>query len=324
MLKWVGRILYIIIISLLSLQIYSYAYYSKLQEYYTDHVEEHLNDNEVYLNGINTLMGIDYYRESPVLYSFSSTEGDFQFSVNVYAVGVNAEDLYYDGLMIFVNNVSITKDSLLIADPILKISVELDQATLLVGETLSDTGSIYFDPSQPFAYYNVPVLFLFDAADYLKVPDEDSFANIDRILIEYSDGEKDEDNVLIFDESALFIASKEIISDAAYHKDTTFNINVDDYRLRDDFVNRVPTDAEIVTFGLNADHGDLNAYNWSVWKIMLIYVALLSVITYLLFFHKMVREHYKNKNYIPKTTTANTVTAEPIFKDPDINQKDGR
>jgi hypothetical protein len=324
MLKWVGRILYIIIISLLSLQIYSYAYYSKLQEYYTDNVEEHLNDNEVYLNGINTLMGIDYYRETPVLYSFSNTTGDFQFSVNVYAVGVNAKDVYYDGLMIFVNNVSITKESTVIEDPILKISVELDQATLLVDEELSDTGSIYFDPSQPFAYYNVPVLFLFDADDYLKVPDEDAFAVINRILVEYSDGEKDEDNALIFDDSALFIASKEAISDAAYHKDTAFDINVEDYKLRDDFADQVPTDAEIIAFGLNADHGDLNAYNWTVWKIMLIYIALVIVVTYLLFFHKMVREHFKTKNYIPRSNTGNTVTAEPIFKDPDINQKDGR
>ncbi len=324
MLKWVGRILYIIIISLLSLQIYSYAYYSKLQEYYTDNVEEHLNDNEVYLNGINTLMGIDYYRETPVLYSFSSTTGDFQFSVNVYAVGVNAEDAYYDGLMIFVNNVIITKDSAVIEEPIIKISVELDQATLLVGEELSNTGSIYFDPSQPFAYYNVPVLFLFDAEDYLKVPDVDAFANIERILIEYSNGEKNEDNALVYDESALFIASNEAISDAAYHKDTTFSINVDDYRLRDDFADQVPTDAEIITFGLNADRGDLNAYNWTVWKTMLIYIALVIVITYLLFFHKMVREHFKTKNYTPKTSTGNTVTAEPIFKDPDVNQKDGR
>ncbi|HBG32376.1 MAG TPA: hypothetical protein DEG42_06845 [Acholeplasmataceae bacterium] len=324
MLKWVGRILYIIVISLLSLQIYSYAYYSKLQEYYMDHVEENLNDNEVYLNGINTLMGIDYYRESPILYSFSSTAGDYQFSVNVYAVGVNAKDLYYDGLMIFVNNVSIMKDSAVIEDPILKISVELDQSTLLVGEELSDTGSIYFDPSQPFAYYNVPVLFLFDADDYLKVPDEDAFAVIDRILVEYSDGEKDEDNALIFDDSALFIASRELISDAAYHKDTAFDINVEDYKLRDDFADQVPTDAEILTFGLNADHGDLDAYNWTVWKTMLIYVALVIVVTYLLFFHKMVREHFKTKNYIPRNNTGNTITVEPIFKDPDINQKDGR
>jgi len=324
MLKWVGRILYIIMISLLSLQIYSYAYYSKLQEYYMDHVEENLNNNEAYLNGINTLMGIDYYRESPILYSFSSTAGDYQFSVNVYAVGVNAKDLYYDGLMIFVNNVSITKDSAVIEDPILKISVELDQATLLVGEELSDTGSIYFDPSQPFAYYNVPVLFLFDADDYLKVPDEDAFAVINRILVEYSDGEKDEDNALIFDDSALFIASREVISDAAYHKDTTLTINVDDYRLRDDFADQIPTDAEIIAFGLNADHGDLDAYNWTVWKIMLIYITLVIVVTYLLFFHKMVREHFKTKNYIPRNNTGNTITAEPIFKDPDINQKDGR
>ncbi|PKK97188.1 MAG: hypothetical protein CVV58_02505, partial [Tenericutes bacterium HGW-Tenericutes-3] len=221
MLKWVGRILYVMVISLLSLQVYSFAYYSKLQEYYTDNVADNINDDALLLNGVNTLMGIDYYREAPVLYEYIKDDGDFQVTVRAYAVGIMSNDEYYDGFVILVNNVRIVENSEVLENPIIKISVEIDTNTLNVDNELTNRGSVFFDSEQPFAYYNVPVLFLFDAEDYLKVPGEETYANLTRIEVEYSNREVDEDDLVIYNETPLFLATTAATSESARNKDAT-------------------------------------------------------------------------------------------------------
>ncbi|MBU1141449.1 MAG: hypothetical protein KKG64_02880 [Firmicutes bacterium] len=321
MLKWIGRALYVMIISILSLQIYSYAYYSKLQEYYNDNVSEYIDDDTVFLNGINTLMGIDYYRESPILYEYIKDDGDFQITVRAYAIGIMSDNTYYDGFMILVNHVLIVEDGATLEDPIIKINVELDTNTLMVSEELTNRGSIYFDSLQPFAYYNVPVLFLFDAEDYLKVPNQDAFANLTRIEVEYSNREVDDDKNLIYNESPLFLATAVATSESALNKDATLAINVNDYRLRLQFENDVPSEIEMITFNLNDDRGDMNPYNWLIWRTMLVYVLIVAIVTYLLFFHKIVRERYKTKNYGIRKDGSKSVDAEPIFKDIEYKNK---
>jgi hypothetical protein len=324
MLKWVGRILYVMVISLLSLQVYSFAYYSKLQEYYTDNVAENINNDELFLNGVNTLMGIEYYRNSPILYEYIKDTGDYQLTVRAYAVGIMSNNEYYDGFIILVNDVRIVEDSVVVENPIIKISVELDANTLNVDNELTNRGSIFFDSEQPFAYYNVPVLFLFDAEDYLKVPDQDTFANLTRIEVNYSNRDLDEDDVLIYNESPLFLGTTAATSESAFNKDATLSINSNDYRLRAQFADDVPTDAEIASFNLVTDRGDLSPYNWTVWRTMIIYGIIVAGVTYLLFFHKKVREHYKTRNYGIKKDGTETVDAEPIFKDIDYKDENGK
>lgn len=324
MLKWIGRALYVMVISLLSLQIYSYAYYSKLQEYYNDNVADFIDDDPVFLNGINTLMGIDYYRESPVLYEYIKDDGDYQITVRAYAVGIMSNNTYYDGFMILVNDVIIVENGVTLVDPVIKINVELDASTLMVGEELTNRGSIFFDSLQPFAYYNVPVLFLFDAEDYLKVPDQNVFANLTRIEVEYSNREIGDDENLIYNESPIFLATKAPTSESAYNKDSTLAINVDDYRLRTQFENAVPTEAEMTTFNLNDDRGDMSPYNWLIWRTMLVYILIVAIVTYFLFFHKKVRERYKTRNYGIRKNGNQVVNAVPIFKDIEYKDKDGK
>lgn len=324
MLKWVGRALYVMVISLLSLQVYSYSYYSKLQEYYSEVVADNVDDDAVFLKGINTLMGIDYYRDSPVLYEYIKDDGDFQLSVRVYAVGIMSDKTYYDGYMVFVNDVVIIEGGEALVDPVIEIAIELDQATLLVNEVMTDSGSIVYDSKQPFAYYNVPVLFLFDADSYLKIPDEDGFSNLTRIEVSYSNRSVDEDDHYVFNESPLFIAASVPISESAYNKDTNLSIDSSIYQLRAQFTDNIPSDAEITSFNLVTDRDNLSEYNGVIWRTMGIYIAIVAGITYLLFFHKKVREHYKTRNYGVKPDGANAVNAEPIFKDVEYKDKDGK
>ncbi|MBN2299734.1 MAG: hypothetical protein JXC31_00940 [Acholeplasmataceae bacterium] len=332
MLKWFGRILYIVVISILSLQIYSYAYYSKLQDYYAENVIEHIDDDAVYLNGINTLMGIDYYRSSPVLYEYIKDDGDYQLSVKAYAVGITSDDVTYDGFFILVNNVQITKDDVQVVDPIIKITVELDEDTLLVDNELTNTGSIYFDPQQPFAYYNVPVLFLFDAKDYLQMREDDedltpipnTFSNLTRIEVSYSDRTIDEDDQFIYEEVPLFLATTIDTQESAINKDLSLSIDVDDYRLRSKFADQVPTESEISSFNLITERGDMSPYNWVIWRTMLIYLLVVALVTYLLFFHKRVRDYYKTKNYGRRKDGTLIDNTNSIFKDVNDKDKDGK
>ncbi|MBU1093773.1 MAG: hypothetical protein KKH01_04845 [Firmicutes bacterium] len=324
MLKWFGRALYVMVISLLSLQVYSFSYYSKLQEYYTDVAEENVDDDTIFLKAINTLMGIEYYRDSPVLYEYISDTGDYQLSLHIYAVGIMSDDVYYDGYMVFVNDVVVVEDGVTVVDPIIKIVIELDQATLNVNDELVNSGSIIFDSDQAFAYYNVPVLFLFDAESYLKIPDQDAYANLSRIEVSYSNRSVDEDDNYVFNESPLFIASNTTISESAYNKDTNLVIDPNDYRLSDQFEGVNPTDSEIASFNLVTDRDDLSEYNAVIWRTMIIYVIIIAGITYLLFFHKRVREHYKTRNYGIRKDGTNSVDAEPIFKDIEYKDKDGK
>jgi len=324
MLKWFGRALYVMVISLLSLQVYSYSYYSKLQDYYSDVVADNVDDDTIFLKGINTLMGIEYYRESPILYEYIKDDGDYQLTVRIYAVGIMSDDAFYDGYMIFVNDVVIVEDGVTLIDPVIEIAIELDQNTLLVNEELTKSGSIVYDSEQAFAYYNVPVLFLFDADSYLKVPDQDAFANLTRIEVTYSNRNVDEDDNMIFNDSPLFLSTTVINSESAYNKDANLSINPSDYQLRAQFTEDTPNDAEITSFNLVNDRDNLADYNAVIWRTMIIYIIIVAGITYLLFFHKKVREHYKTKNYGIRKDGTTVIDAEPIFKDIEYKDKNGK
>jgi len=321
MLKWIGRIVFVMVVSLLSLQVYSYATHTKMQLYYAEEVAPYRNDSSVYLKGINTLMGINYYRSYPLLYEFIDASGDYQITLRVYAIGITSNNVQYDGLMIFVNNVTILHEDQKIHNPAIRITVELDQDTLVVKDEFTNSGNIIYNPDEPFAFFNVPVLFLFDAEKYLKVVDEDVFANLTKIVVEYSNGSKDSDNNLIFSDIPLLIASTSPSNESSHNKDASFSINVTNYRLRDQFANSQPNDAEIASFNLVSDRGSFAPYNWSVWRIMIIYVLAVVFITYFLFFHKLVREHYRDKSYLRDKGNNQAVEAEPLFKDSEPDNK---
>ncbi len=321
MLKWVLRIIYVIVISVLSLQIYHFAYFSKLQAYYEEHIADRMDDDEAYLTGMNTLMGLNYFRQSPLLYVYEQDSGDYQLRVSIRAVSASTETEHFDGFVVFVNHVRIYEDGVLVDNPVLRITVELSEATLTVGDEQTNTGSVFFDPGQPFAFYNVPLLFLFDSDNYLKVPDSDVIAVLNTLEISYSNGER-EDNALVFNPVPLFIASRFEINEAVLgnNKDADFDLDVDLYRLHGLFANDLPDDSEISLYDLVTDRGDLSPYNHLVWRTMLIYTVIVLALTYLLFFHKNVMETVRAKRYQkepPKPKSSQT-----LFHD--YEEKDGK
>jgi hypothetical protein len=326
MLKWIGRSVYVIALVFISVIIYRYAYTAKLQEYYDAEIRDNIDDDEILLKGLNTLLTIDYYRESPMLYQFVSNTGDYQFTLSSYAIGITYGDVSYDGLMFLINDIKIIEDGALIEDPVIKITVNLSHETLLVEDEYTNTGSIFYDPLLAFSIYNVPALFLFDAENYLLIANDDEnaspeYATIENITIEYSNGEPNDDNEYVFNEIPLFVGSKIEYRDAAYLKDSTFSIDPELYQLSDDFGSDGITADDIETFNLITDQDDLTPYNGAVWRIMVIYVLLIIVITYFLFFHKILMGHLQKKKILADKENADK-NPEVIFKDIDTDTKD--
>ncbi|MBE0701395.1 MAG: hypothetical protein IH571_06890, partial [Acholeplasmataceae bacterium] len=321
----VGRIVYIVAIALISVQVYGFAFFSKLQAYYEEHVVEHIDDEVVFFKGINTLMGLDYYRESPLLYEETINDGDYQLRISIRAVGATSDGNPIDGLAILVNNIKILENEVEVENPIIRVTVQLDSNTLLVGDDFSNRGSIFYNPEQPFAYYNVPILFLFDTVNYMKDAETDAISSIERIEVSYSNGLQDDDKNYVFNPSFIFLATTGPNDEAVLggNKDEAFVLDQNLYQLQNQFLGDTPSETELETFGLNTERDDLGAYNHLVWRTMIIYVLIVSLVTYLLFFHKRVREHFKMKHVRPKILGSEGVHLEDaIFKD--IEEKDGK
>jgi hypothetical protein len=325
MLKWIGRILYVVVIFILTIQIYSFAYFSKLQNYHDDKIADLIDDDIAYMEGLNTLMGIDYFRVTPTLYEYSGEstddENSYRLDVSVYAVGASSEEASFDGYAILVNNISIIEAGEEILDPIIRITAELDQQTLMVDEELSDRGSVFYNPAQPFAYYNIPVLFLFDTDNYLRDPESGDIASLERIEVNYSKGEKDDDGNFIFSDIPLFIASTSEISEAALGdlKDPNLMIDSEIYQIRDGFEDQLPSDTDVQTLNLNTTRSDLSAYNGVIWRTMGIYTLIIALLTYLVFFHRRIREHIRTKNEPKRPMSSN----KALFTDY-VEKKDER
>jgi hypothetical protein len=292
MFKWIGRLLYIFFILFLTVLVYSMAYFSKLQAYYDEFVRDNINDDIAVLDGLNTLLQLEYYRTSPVLYEFVQDEGDYQLKVSIYAVSTSKDTIRYDGMVILVNQVDITHNNEKLIDPIIKITVELDRETLRVENQFTNQGSVIFDPSQPFAVYNLPTLFLFDAEFYLKdMANDNTYANIESISVFFSDGSVDDKNHYAFELQPMFMASVSEISELVYgdNKDTFPGIDHSIYRLRNVFSGNYPTQLELTENDLVADRASLSAYNGIVWRTMSVYMLSIATVTYFLFFHKKIR-----------------------------------
>jgi len=328
MIKWLGRTVYFIIIILLTVQIWFFAYQSKLQQFYEEYMAEYVDDNATYLVGLNTLADIDYHQETPI-YSFSSEDPDYQFDVNVHAIGAlitnqDNEQERVDGLLFFINKINIKT----IEEPIIRFTLTLDQNSITVrdnegNDVLTNKVQMIYNPKLDFPSSNIPVLFLVKTEGSLVIPEVGILSNVKTLKIEMSDGVTDTNDQFIFDPKALFIASNELVSEGAYVKDDQLSINPEDYSLRTLFADVNPSESEINTYGLITDREDLNQYNGIIWRTMIGYGLMVVLITYLLFFHKNVmikRREKKDLEYRKAHSLVNEnneVIDAQIFKEKD-------
>lgn len=312
--KWVGRSFYIIFVIFVTAWVYSAAYFSKLQAYYDDHIRDHMDNPDIFLTGVNTLLQTDYFRESPLLFSYQQDDGDYQLNVFIYAVSATEDDVRNDGFMIFVNEVSVKHNDETLTNPIIKITVGLDTETLLVNGEPSNEGTVQYIPTDPFSFSNLPTVFLFDNDRFLRDSETDTIAQLESIAIYYSDGSLDEDNRYIYETRPIFLATTVPSDEIVLGDNKVGDLSIDQslYQLRFVFDGAFPNDAEIEALNLNTDRESLNEYNFLIWRSMGIYTLFVLGITYFLFFHKYVKMIRAKK--IEDATPSNQ-SSEVIFKD---------
>jgi hypothetical protein len=296
MLKWILRFFYIMIISVATLYVYGSANYGRLEAYYAKYMADELDNDQEYLKGINTLMNLAYYQESPV-YQFVSISDTHHLKVSVHAIGITDNNVHYDGLMIFVNELELYDvENNLIEKPIIKITAHLSEKTYKSGDELTDTPTVVFDSTKEFPYSYAPTLFLVYAENYLLIPDTETYATLDRISISYSTGERDTDGQYKYDTTLLYVAAGEDISEAAHNKDNTLSLNEASFRLSTVYGEELSAD-EIETLGLITDRGSLKEFNGVIVRTMIIYSLIVIALTYVLFFHKLVMDKVKEKRF---------------------------
>lgn len=315
MLKWILRFFYIMIISVATLYVYGSANYGRLEEYYAKYMADEIDNDAVYLKGINTLMNLEYYQETPI-YTFVSDSDTHHIKVSVYAIGILNEDVYYDGMMIFVNQLEIYEDSELIENPIIKITAHLSDKTYKFDDELTDAPFVVFDSTKEFPYSYAPTLFLVYAQDYLLIPETENYSTIDRISVAYSNGERGEDGQYVYDPTLLFVAASEEVSEAAYNKATNLVLDEASFSLTKTFGEDLSSE-EIATLNLVTERGSLDEFNGVIVKTMLVYGLIVILLTYVLFFHKFVVEKIRNKRDANRPVIAKEPgkEQEAIFQD---------
>lgn len=306
MLKWIGRIVYFIIIAFLSLQVYGFAYFEQLNAYYKDNVEPNIDDPILILEGMNTLLGLSYFQETPfyeVVY-----DGDTQqFTLGIYAVGAVTGDTHVNGYAIVVSDVAFTHNNEPLERTIFKLTVEMDQSTFLNGDVYEARKSVVFDSGAAFSFQNVPLFFIFDFDGYNLVKDSDVISLVSRIELSYGYIEED---TYQFSESLIFLATTSPTNQSALFKDDSFSMTLSDYQLPLTLENNMPNEAEMAEFGLNSTRGDIAPYQGIMTRYIVIFIVIVLIITYFLFFHKGFLRYLKNKKKPKEVKTPNA-----LFKD---------
>ena len=334
LLKWVGRFLFMMLVMFAALYVIQLGYISRNNAFYESEVKDYWNDNQTFLEGVATLQYLDYYQEDPI-YTFNANTEQTTFDVNIYAVGITYEEVFYNGFMVFVNNVVIYDDDILVENPLLLITVNLTEDTILVDDVYSDQGSVLFNPDSDVFYSNTPVLMLFDVDGNLineqdtDDTDDDVYALLSKITIDYTDGTVEDDDTYLYHSEevggqALFVASTTTVEAPALYSDDTLSVTQSDYQLSDQFIGDTLSEDDVVALGLNTNHGDLNDYNWQLWRTVILYILAVIVITYFIFFHKHVMLKIRNKHE-SDNDHSNSTPVEAIFKDvTENNEKSGK
>ncbi len=322
-LKWVGRFLFIILVLMATVPVMQYGNIKSYEAFIKDNMEGEESNLPVYLKGLSTILGLDYFQSEPLFPTFDDKDHpDVDFKLGIYLLGATDNKEKVNGFLVYLYDVEI-KDSEgeVIEKPIIKLTITFDEATHKLGnEYVNYTSNIFY----PDNTLSIPFIYMFDTEGELKKVGEDVFSSITRIQIEYSTGEKNSDGY-IYNDQYLFLATEQTENDEpAFVKENNFSITPDQYRLREQFDNPTPSEEEMIAFGLVDDKFSLKAYNWIIWRTIIIYTLIILVITYFLFFHKRVMERRKFRHIDQSSKSSQSVNAEPIFKDPEPTPKDGK
>lgn len=331
--KWIGRIIYAILLIFVTFFVMSGANDARSNAYLAENMSNNWDDEEEFFVGINTLLNLDYITEEPIIPAYVDDTGKHQLTFQIYGIGYTDTDgNHLDGVMLFVNDLLIYEEDET-SGLYKKVENPYVRLTIYTDEPIEDSAD--FVSYSGFEGQNFSAGFLFDQESveiaYDLTMDDGSLATITRIDIDYSNGSSDGTD-LIYKPESLMIISDTLVDDPVFEdsiKISDFSYDAADYRLQDQLTTWPVTDAEADALNLFIERDDITAYNWDMIRVYLIYGLFVIIVTYLLFFHKKTMQYIyakraaKKGNQDSDGNKLNPDVIGPIFKDEPV-EEDGK
>jgi hypothetical protein len=299
-LKWVGRILYLIIVGVATYFLFSLALGNRGYEYLQEAKAKAMEDPNYLLSVVGvTQYGTDtksFSEKAPLYsasYSYKSADETIEYRVNIemYPVTYVLKKEVSDSLAIVIRDLVIKDDRALIDESTASNTIT---ATFTFNTPITDPKK-----ENEYLTYTASIGALYDNSLRLCLISEASLYNyklsqdvdITKINLKFKNKEADSSDVLFLSlvnslypdtpEEDLFAANAEqrtfSVTHASYDLSTKY-----DYKVGGDF----PKSSHVY---YNADiEKELKSHNGVIVKYMAIYIPILLVITYLLFFNKIV------------------------------------
>lgn len=311
MLKWVGRLLYVVIVFLF-ISTVGLGDGIVLSEYYENVVLEESNTVE---ETISTYLGMDhsYYQkesllDSPVTATSNKNEIEVGFSLDIYPLGSSktniGDNVVFDGLVLSMSNIT-NSDNFHLSH----FSIQLQVRNGITG----DISDIYLADDNYYVYAIIPpsnseikgtpkgIAFITEVSMKNVDPKQPAIAEYEILTMAiFAHGHLLEDETMKDQNIHVFTGYKDghSIGNPAV-VDNNFVLDRDEYLLSEiTGITDVPTESEINTYNLGYITPDYSPYNYWYWVIGFMYFALIIIIPYFWFVHHKVMETYRTKKRI--------------------------
>lgn len=311
MLKWIGRILYVIIVFLFTTTV-GIGEGIVLSEYYEKVVLQESNDFD---RTVSTYLGMDYsyygkesLLDNQIVVDATRDEINVKFGLQIYPLGslrTNVEDnLIFDGLVFYMDGISSSENFILshftyqfkvkntITNEISDLYVVDNSYVYIVvppsNETISgipkglmfvtEANMKSIDPKKPEkAEYEILTMDIFGHG-YLKDDETKKDQNI-HLYKGYKDGHTGDGNPV--------------------ELNNNFVLNREDYMLSAiTNLTELPTAEDLVTYNIGFVEANYSPYFYWYWVIGFLYIGLLLVIPYFWFFHVKVMENHRARKKV--------------------------
>ncbi len=354
MLKWIGRILYIIFVTLIvfTIEIGSGGIPGLQRgDYAAEHIIPAKDSNGNYdpllaLAHYTAAMGIYYSNNSIATFSSigeNNVEEKYQVSFEIYPLVTLISDekktIWNDGIIIVLKDfndkavsyrVEARATNTLNSSKVIS-SIIKDQDGNEYPNTIMVNPDDFFQNSRPALTTYIPNSYFYTNEteedkktltkfeyDYVSISIYATFAK--------DDGETEEVFVYRVTDGSQSFGGNPKFEDSAI-----LDLNADDFNFSKFITGKTPTDAEAATYGLVMTYHpvDLSAYNYWYWIIYTGYFILIIVIPYFWFFHRKVMAKIRQKQILKekeefvnqRKNNSDEPPLEPIFKDEDETEQ---
>jgi len=297
--KWIGRILYAIMVVIIGAFVLRFAQINALFEYYNENVVPHLieNDRESYMEGFMTANFVEDYLKEPI-YLASSNDETYNFEFAIYHLRLSNQEESYSYLAFYFNETTFNYEELLANyenyeanNNLAEISIEFKMAGH--DDEIKNYYPIDINLRMPVVIFQqVRVadneLFKFQVTDEDNELVEETSTEIEKIIITLEDSTTTSDE----QPNAIETVIAEFNSDSNNDLSLTDNLVLNEDVLTSNNFNGIALNYAFDDLYTNEallgeTHFDtLDDYQGGVARTLAIYIIIVLVITFLLFFLK--------------------------------------